>query len=353
MSLNKISKALLKPDDRILITGASGFIGVHVVKNLLERGYRNLCCFLRPSSNLSKLNAVINSVLDAKVDFVIGNLSSANDCTRAAKGAKVVFHLAAGRGKSYADTYLNSVVTTKNILESIESKEFLRFVNISSFAVYSNEKMKRGSLINEETAIDTKPLNRFDPYAYAKIEQERILKKLCAQRSLPYVNIRPGAVFGPGKPRITGRIGTDTFGVFFLINGRNQIPFTYVTNCADAIVLAGLTPGIDGEVFNIVDDNLPRGGDFLKMYKQNVKVFSSIYIPYWIFYCFSAIWEWYSKWSMGQLPAVFNRSDCSSMWKGNTYSNFKLKQLLNWNPLIPFDEASKIYFDSISEGDLT
>ena len=58
------------------------------------------------------------------------------------------------------------------------------------------------------------------------------------------------------------------FGIFLHLGGSNPIPFTYVDNCADAIVLAGLTPGVDGEVFNVVDDNLPTSRQFLRLYKQ-------------------------------------------------------------------------------------
>ena len=71
----------------------------------------------------------------------------------------------------------------------------------------------------------------------------------------------------PAKQRIHGRIGMDTFGVFVHLGGSNPIPFTFVDNCADAIALAGLKPGVDGEVFNVVDDDLPSSRQFLRMYK--------------------------------------------------------------------------------------
>jgi len=67
----------------------------------------------------------------------------------------------------------------------------------------------------------------------------------------------------PGvRQRITPRVGIDTFGTFLHLGGANQIPLTYVDNCAEAMVLAGIAPGIDGEVFNIVDDDLPSSGLF-------------------------------------------------------------------------------------------
>ena len=88
-------------------------------------------------------------------------------------------------------------------------------------------------------------------------------------------SIRPGAVYGPGKAEIPGRVGRDLSGLFLHMGGRNLIPFTYVDNCAEAIVLAGLVKGVDGEVFNVVDDDLPTSRKFLRMYKQNVKTSSA------------------------------------------------------------------------------
>ncbi len=61
------------------------------------------------------------------------------------------------------------------------------------------------------------------------------------KRGLPYVIVRPGVVYGPGIKGIHGRIGIDTFGPFLHLGGSNRIPLTYMDNCAEAIVLAGLT----------------------------------------------------------------------------------------------------------------
>src|SRR5438874_10881692 len=87
----------------------------------------------------------------------------------------------------------------------------------------------------------------------------------------------------------------------------NTIPLTYVDNCADAIVLAGLTPGVEGEVFNVVDDDLPSSRRFLRLYKQNVNKFSSIYVPHVCSYALCYLWERYSARSEGQMPPAFTR----------------------------------------------
>src|ERR1700691_6149928 len=72
---------IITPDDRILVTGASGFIGSRVVEDLVRRGFRNLICFARPSSDVSRLEAILNSrPRAARIEVFKGNLLSPNDC---------------------------------------------------------------------------------------------------------------------------------------------------------------------------------------------------------------------------------------------------------------------------------
>jgi nucleoside-diphosphate-sugar epimerase len=119
---------------------------------------------------------------------------------------------------------------------------------------------------------------------------------------------------------------------------------TYVDNCADAIAFAGLVGGVEGEVFNVVDDDPLSSRQFLAAYKTSVDKFTSIRVPYFLAYFLSFLWEKYSAWSKGQLPPVFNRSRCSAEWKGNLYSNRKLKAL-GWIPRVNRDEALRRYLD--------
>src|SRR5438093_11988978 len=131
---------IIGPDDPILITGVTGFIGSRLVENLLDRGFRNLRCFARPSSEVARVDALARRRRDgAGVEVIKGNLLSREDCTTATKDVAVIFHLAAGRGeKSFPDAFMNSVVTTRNLLEaSLRDTCLRRFVSISSFTVYT------------------------------------------------------------------------------------------------------------------------------------------------------------------------------------------------------------------------
>jgi nucleoside-diphosphate-sugar epimerase len=339
----------IPPDARILITGATGFIGSKVVENLLSYGLQNLRCFVRPSGDATKLEKIADQCgARVNLEVVRGNLLSRDDCTRATKNIRVIYHLAAGTGeKSFPDAFMNSVITTRNLLDAtLQHGTLRRFVNVSSFAVYSNRNKPHGRILDESAPVEERPELRGEAYCYAKLRQDQIVQQYGKTHAIPFVLVRPGAVYGPGKEGITGRVGQGTFGVFMHLGDGNKIPFTYVENCAEAIVLAGLVKGVDGEIFNVVDDDLPSSSQFLRLYKREVKHFPSIYVPRSLSYLLCYLWEKYSAWSHGQLPPVFNRLAWHAYWKGSTYTNEKIKTRLGWRQKVPTAEGLKLLFES-------
>jgi nucleoside-diphosphate-sugar epimerase len=287
----------------------------------------------------------------AEVEFIQGNLLSRADCRRAARDASLIFHLAAGTGKSFAGCFMDSALATRNLLDAVlEGTHLKRFLSVSSLAVYSGLQIRPGDILDEKCPIETDHMSRYDAYCYGKIKQDEIVLTYGKEHGLPYVIVRPGVVYGPGKKSIPGRVGVDTFGIFLHLGGNNKIPVIFVDNCAEAIVRSGIVDGIDGEVVNAVDDDLPTSREFLRLYKENVHPFFSIDIPYPVFYHLNWLWEKYSKWSEGQLPPVFNRRNCAAYYQMQRYSNRKLKELTGWTPRVPFGEASRRYFEFMKNG---
>lgn len=336
-------------DDLVLVTGASGFIGTRVVAALLRQGQKRVRCLVRSSSNIAGLEKLAgDSGPGSEIELVEGNLLSRESCRQVTEGASVIYHLAAGTGtKSFADAFTNSVITTRNLLDGALSYGCLRrFVSMSSFAVYTNERKPRPGVLDENCPTEAYPALRGDPYCFAKAKQDELVINYGKKHGLPYVLVRPGVVYGPGKERIHGRIGMDTFGMFVHLGGANPIPFTFVDNCAEAIILAGIKPGVEGEVFNVVDDDLPSSRQFLNMYKKEVTAFRSLYIPHFASYLLCLLWEKYSQWSNGQLPPVYNRRVWANSWKRTRYSNEKIKSALGWTPRVSTAEGLSQYFVS-------
>jgi nucleoside-diphosphate-sugar epimerase len=346
----EIEERIADFDDPILVTGAAGFVGSRVVGSLLGSGYRNIHCLVRSTGNVARLKEVIqNSGGNGHANITVGNLLSRKDCSLLAKDAAIIFHLAAGMGiKSFSDAYLNSVVTTRNLLDAVLEQQCLRrFVNISSFAVYTNRKKPRWRILDESSPVEEHPESRAEAYCFEKVKQDELVKEYGKNQKIPYVILRPGNVIGPGKMFIPGRVGIDPFGVYLDFGGSNPLPLTYVDNCADAIVLAGLIPGIEGEVFNIVDDDLPTCRRYLRLYKRNVGPFRSFFIPHALSYLFCFAWEIYSNWSNGQLPPVYTRREWAATWKKTRYSNQKIKEMLGWTPKVPMEEGLRRFFESL------
>jgi nucleoside-diphosphate-sugar epimerase len=351
MTSTEANGVLIGPDDLILVTGASGFIGRHVVERLLERGFRRIRCLVRPSSESKARNLLAATANLETVEIFHGNLLSREDCVAIAKDAAAVIHLAAGRGeKSFPDAFMNSAVTTRNLLDAcVQHGVCRRFVNVSSFAVYDNGHKTTGRVLDESCPLEVHPEVRGEAYCFAKTKQEQVTASYRDKFGLSVVTIRPGVVYGPGNLAISGRVGIDTFGVFLHMGGSNRIPLTYVDNCADAIVLGAVSPLEGSEAFNVVDDKVPTSREFLKLYKKTVREFRSVYLPKPVSYTLCYLWEKYCEWSQGQLPSAFNRNRWNSLWRKTEYDNTKLKKQLGWSPLVSTEEGLRRYFAACRE----
>jgi nucleoside-diphosphate-sugar epimerase len=329
---------------KILVTGCSGFLGVPTVERLLARGERDLRLFLRPGSKRDRLDAVLSRYPDAKVERFVGSLGSPQSAAEAVSGCDVVYHLAAALSGAPADMFLNTVVTTRHLLEALTAKK-QKLVHCSSFGVYGVAQMPRGAMVDESSPLEPHPERR-DPYSQAKLRQETLVWEYAKKHSIPTVVLRPGVIYGPGGGAFSTRVGLNLFGLFLHLGGNNLLPITYVDNCAEALVVAGQSSRAVGEIYNVVDDDLITASRWLALYRKNVKRIPTVRIPYAGLTLMSELVARYHKFSRGQLPAVFTRYKSRTTWGGNAFDNGKLKAI-GWKPIVSTEEGLTRAFEDL------
>lgn len=327
---------------KVLVTGAGGFLGKAIVERLLAHGLTDIRCMLRDTSKAAALQAIGARYPGAQIEFVSVNLRNAADISRALAGCNLVIHAAAALKGSPAEMFMDSVVASRNLLEAVANElRPIRVVLVSSFGVFGVPSLPRGAMVDERTPMEQHPEQR-DVYSHTKLRQEQLFWEYRAKYGFELVVLRPGVIYGPGAGHFSNRVGLSLFGRFLHLGGNNLLPLTYVDNCAEAIVAAALN-GSDGEIYNVVDDDLVTSKQYLAAYKKNVRNLRTIPIPYFMLLWGSKIVENYSTRSKGQLPAIFTPYKTRAMWGGNQFSNIKLKSI-GWKPLLSTEEGIRRSF---------
>ncbi|REJ92392.1 MAG: NAD-dependent epimerase/dehydratase family protein [Planctomycetota bacterium] len=319
-----------------VVTGATGFLGKRLVQSLCREGV-SVRCVVRRSSNVGGLRDFLGDDW-RKVDVARTELTDFSACVDALSGADVVYHAAAGLTGSTSTLFLNTVIPTRVLMDAALEVEVRRFVLISSLGVYGTASLPSGSVLDESSPVEPEPHLR-DPYTYSKVVQEQAAWEAWRERRLPLVVVRPGVIFGLERGVLSGRVGVQVGGRLIAMGGGQTLPYTFVENCADAIALAGMEPGLEGEVFNVIDDDPPTAARLLKMLRRAGRRPRTVRVPGALIGGFSGLYEWYHRYSRGQLPGVITRYRSASMWKKLRFTNEKARRQLRWRPEVAFDEA--------------
>jgi nucleoside-diphosphate-sugar epimerase len=320
----------------IVVTGATGFLGHEVVRLLAREGGERLRCVVRPGTSAERLARL--SALGPAVEPFPLRLEDPHRLAEALEGARVVYHLAAGKKGPPAVLVANTVVASEHVFQAAVEAGVGRLVLVSSFSTMAVAGLRRNEVVDERVPLEPHPELR-DAYAFAKQRQERLAWRYAREHALPLVVVRPGFIFGPGEELLGSRIGLEAFGLFLHLGGRSLVPLTYVENCADAVVRAGRAAGAEGEVFCVVDDDLPTSAALLARYRREVRRLRVLRLPYRLLRQAARLNAWYSARTAGHLPPVFTPYKVDSLWRPQRYSNEKAKVLLGWRPAVAMDDA--------------
>lgn len=322
----------------VLVTGATGFLGGRLVRQLLAEGM-TVRCLARRSADLDSLRADAEAAgLPGRLEVREGNLSRIEEESDLADGCAVVYHVAAELRGGTASMFLTNVVATRGLLASAGRAGVGRFVLVSSLGVYGTGHLRPGDVLDESCPLDPEP-HRRDPYTYSKVAQEQVAWDAHHRGVVPLAVVRPAVIYGPGREAITGRVGLRLGNFLIQMGGRHRLPYVYVDNCARGILLAGTVADIEGLAFNLVDDELPTGRQILRRHRRSVGRIRTMPIPGPAIQPLSQLCEWYHERSRGQLPAVLTRYKSGAQWKPLRYSNARAKARLAWTPEIGLPEG--------------
>ena len=224
---------------KILVTGATGFIGSHLVDYLLELGY-DLRATIRKTSNLQWLK-------DKNIELVETNLNSIDDVCKVVQDVDYIYHVAGLVAAKDYHTFLKANRdATETLLKSCEqvNPNLQRFVLVSSQTVAGPSS----SLENPQTEDDLpKPITS---YGKSKLEGEKIT--LNYSEKIPVTIVRPPAVYGPRDTAIKDIFKLANKGIAPLIGFEDKfVSLIYVKDLVRGIVLAGESNISDGQIYFI------------------------------------------------------------------------------------------------------
>ncbi|HEX8173587.1 MAG TPA: SDR family NAD(P)-dependent oxidoreductase [Pyrinomonadaceae bacterium] len=311
-------------DQPVLVTGAGGFIGSHLVETLLKSGAR-VRAFVRYNSRRDAgLLRLLSPELMASCEIIFGDLRDSDAVDKASRDVDTVFHLGALIGIPYSYVHPREVVQTNvtgtlNVLTAAERNKVRKVVNTSTSEVYGTALY---------TPIDEKhPLQGQSPYSASKIGADKLAQSFYCTFGLQVATIRPFNTFGP---RQSARAVIPTIITQALVKDKVHLgsleprrDFTFVTDTVDAFLRIAASPESAGREINVGSDAEISIGELaakiIKMIGREVEI------------------------SCDTQRVRPDRSEVQQLWADASQA----AELIGWKPQVGFDEGLRRTIDWI------
>ncbi len=327
---------------KVFVTGASGFIGSHLVDRLVAGQYE-VTVLLRPGSDLRFLPV-------DKIKICYGDIRDSAGVTEAMSGCDAVFHVAAlasdwGRKKDFHEI---NVQGTRNVVRAAKEQRVKKVVLVSSIAVLGEEDEEkpkpeeapyRPDMPYFLSAIFPSDMNY---YRETKMLAEQEAVGIAGEGDLNLVVIRPVWVYGPRE----FHSGPYEFcravlqGMRVMPMGRtNRFHVIHVKDLVRGMLLA-LEKDLSGvHVFNMGNDRAPNIREYFNLYCRNLGIRPPVYLPLWVFYPSAVFLELMAKLLGAKEPFLLTRARVKMFYCHNVYATARAGDVLGFKQTVSLEQG--------------
>ena len=229
---------------RALVTGASGFIGSYLVKELLMQGH--------DVTALYQAGSAPQHMFAQGVTVALGDVTQPESLQKHCEGKDCIFHCAgivSGYG-AWNRFFKVGVQGTRNMIDAASEARVDRFLHLSSISVYGTRPC--GKLYTEATPFEENP-ERWNHYVRQKVLSEKELWKAHNQGQIQVIVIRPSLVLGPGDRNVVRRTLSllKSPAAAIIGNGTNRVPCVVIDEIVKTIINAALNENAIGKAYNL------------------------------------------------------------------------------------------------------
>ena len=312
---------------KVLVTGATGFIGSVLTRELLKQGHQVRALVL-PSENSKALE-------ELGVEIRRGDLARRETLQGICDGVDTVFHLA-GRVTDWGTReqfYIAIYDATQHLIEEASGKAS-RFVYISSIAAIGFGRHLKGMKESDQA------MKSGIPYNDAKLDAEKLVMSYHASGHIACTIIRPANVTGPGSLWVRDIVEKmKSMPMPLVDHGRHSSSLIYVDNLVDGIILAGTKDIAKGKIYQLRDDWDVTWAQYISDLGALIGKKPVGSVPYWPARVLGTLLD--LVFTPLKIRPPVSRMAIEITGRNNDVDNSLAKQELGWKTTIPYPEAIK------------
>lgn len=325
---------------KLLVTGATGFLGSHVAQHFHKLGYEVYAI---------GRNAVKGQTLEEiGIRFLQLDLTEEAEIVAACHGMDFIVHAAALSSPwgKYAQFYASNVTGTQTIIKGARLSGVQRVVHVSTPSIYFR--------FNDDEGFDKRGVREDQPLPKEKVNHYAQTKWLAEQEmdkafrdGLPVITIRPRAIFGEGDNALMPKLldANARIGVPLFHGGSNRMDLTYVGNVVHAIELCLFAPNMYlGEKYNITNGETVQFSELLHYtFQQMGQPFNKLRLPYGLLFKIAGMLEWVHAYLLNYKEPTLTKYSVSVLARTQTLNIDKARTQLGYKPQISVKEGIDRY----------